>query len=52
MRDNEDSWGKHEKFDLVFLARKFAFCGPQHGIDYLAIVEESFGLGVKLSSLM
>lgn len=32
----EDSWGAHETYDLVFLARKFAYCGPQHAVDYLA----------------
>ena len=31
----EDKWGTTESYDLVFLARKFAYCGPQHGIDYL-----------------
>ena len=31
----EDKWGAIESYDLVFLARKFAYCGPQHGIDYL-----------------
>jgi hypothetical protein len=30
-----DSWGSQESYDLVFLARKFAYCGPEHGIDYL-----------------
>jgi hypothetical protein len=31
----EDSWGSNEAYDLVFLARKFAYCGEEHGIDYL-----------------
>ncbi len=31
----EDSWGSNESYDLVFLARKFAYCGVDHGIDYL-----------------
>jgi hypothetical protein len=31
----QDSWGSNESYDLVFLARKFAYCGPEHGIDYL-----------------
>jgi hypothetical protein len=31
----EDSWGSYESYDLVFLARKFAYCGVEHGIDYL-----------------
>ncbi|MCP4038174.1 MAG: hypothetical protein GY733_14635, partial [bacterium] len=31
----EDSWGSNESYDLVFLARKFAYCGVEHGIDYL-----------------
>lgn len=31
----EDSWGSNESYDLVFLARKFAYCGEEHGIDYL-----------------
>jgi hypothetical protein len=30
-----DRWGSIERFDLVPLIRKFAYCGPQHGIDYL-----------------
>ncbi|MEW6777631.1 MAG: hypothetical protein AB1405_15140, partial [Bdellovibrionota bacterium] len=32
---DEDKWGKSESYDLIFLARKFAYCGPQHGISYL-----------------
>lgn len=31
----KDRWGKVEQFELVFLIRKFAYCGPQHGIEYL-----------------
>jgi hypothetical protein len=31
----QDSWGRNESYDLVFLARKFAYCGPEHGIEYL-----------------
>jgi len=31
----EDRWGSSESYDLVFLARKFAFCGPEHGVSYL-----------------
>jgi hypothetical protein len=30
-----DRWGSNERYDLVPLIRKFAYCGPQHGIDYL-----------------
>lgn len=30
-----DTWGSEEKFDLVFLARKFAYCGPEHAVAYL-----------------
>jgi hypothetical protein len=32
---DEDSWGAHETYDLVFLARKFAYCGPEHAVAYL-----------------
>lgn len=31
----EDNWGQIEEYDLVFLARKFAFCDDAHGIEYL-----------------
>ncbi len=30
-----DNWGQQDAYELVFLARKFAFFDPQHGIDYL-----------------
>lgn len=36
----EDTWGAHETYDLVFLARKFAYCGPQHAVDYLTKAKE------------
>lgn len=32
---NQDQWGKVEEYDLLFLIRKFAYCGPEHGIEYL-----------------
>ncbi len=31
----KDKWGSSETYDLVFLARKFGYCGPEHGIQYL-----------------
>lgn len=31
----KDTWGASESYDLVFLARKFGYCGPEHGIQYL-----------------
>lgn len=37
---DEDSWGAHETYDLVFLARKFAYCGPQHAVAYLTKAKE------------
>lgn len=37
---DEDSWGAHETYDLVFLARKFAYCGPQHALAYLTKAKE------------
>lgn len=30
-----DRWGSVEQYDMVFLIRKFAYCGPQHGVEYL-----------------
>lgn len=36
----EDSWGAHEAYELVFLARKFAYCGPEHAVAYLAKAKE------------
>jgi hypothetical protein len=36
----EDRWGAHEHYDLVFLARKFAYCGPEHAVSYLAKAAE------------
>ncbi len=30
-----DKWGSSETYDLVFLARKFGYCGPEHGVQYL-----------------
>jgi hypothetical protein len=32
---NLDQWGQVEEYDLLFLIRKFAYCGPEHGIEYL-----------------
>jgi hypothetical protein len=32
---DDDRWGAHEEYDLVFLARKFAYCGPEHAVSYL-----------------
>ncbi len=37
---DEDSWGAHETYDLVFLARKFAYCGPEHAVAYLTKAKE------------
>lgn len=35
-----DSWGESEEFDLVFLARKFAYCGLDHAEAYLTKTRE------------
>ena len=32
---HQDQWGQVEEYDLLFLIRKFAYCGPEHGIEYL-----------------
>jgi hypothetical protein len=37
---DEDRWGAHETYDLVFLARKFAYCGPEHAVSYLTKAAE------------
>lgn len=37
---DEDSWGAQEHYDLVFLARKFAYCGPEHAVSYLSKAAE------------
>lgn len=37
---DEDRWGAHETYDLVFLARKFAYCGPEHAVSYLCKAAE------------
>lgn len=40
-----DRWGQVEKYELIFLIRKFAYCGPQHGIDYLEKSKKVIGPG-------
>lgn len=40
-----DRWGEVENYELVFLIRKFAYCGPQHGIDYLEKSRKVIGPG-------
>ncbi len=37
---DQDRWGAHETYDLVFLARKFAYCGPEHAVAYLTKAKE------------
>lgn len=37
---DEDRWGAHEFYDLVFLARKFAYCGPEHAVSHLSKAAE------------
>lgn len=44
----EDSWGRHETYDLVFLARKFAYCGPEHAVAYLTKAKEVIPTGGML----
>lgn len=41
----KDRWGQVEKYELVFLIRKFAYCGPQHGIEYLEKSKQVIGPG-------
>lgn len=41
----KDKWGKVEEYDMLFLIRKFAYCGPEHGIEYLEKARESISSG-------